>query len=248
MAILVTSTPKTDEDQAVLNWYCHKLPEELPEITTAIHAVTDSEASVAIGTPEVVHGTGYITEKLFDISFQISPFSFFQTNTLQAERLFEIVFRMAGISSNSTVWDLYCGTGSISLPAARKAKKVIGIEIVESAIKDARANALRNNLNNTEFHVADMREAARKYLLHSLDAPDVVILDPPRAGLHPDVVKTLLAINAPKIVYVSCNPMTQARDCALLQEAYTVEEVHPVDMFPNTYHIESVAKLVRKTT
>jgi 23S rRNA (uracil1939-C5)-methyltransferase len=144
-----------------------------------------------------------------------------------------------------TVWDLYCGTGSIALPAAKKVKQVYGIELVESAIKDAKQNALINGLDNTNFQVADLHAKQTPELLDKLPKPDLIFIDPPRAGMHTNLVNHLLEINAPKLVYVSCNPSTQARDCELLKQGYKVVSVQPVDMFPQTYHIESIAILER---
>jgi 23S rRNA (uracil1939-C5)-methyltransferase len=243
MVILVTSPAKNDSDTAVLQWFEQNFVELFPEVSTAIHAVNANKGAVATGEPRVVHGSGFITETLLGVQYRISPFSFFQTNTRQAERLFRVALDYAGDLAGKTVWDLYCGTGSITLAAAREAKFVAGIEIVESSIRDARANAAMNGIQNVEFFVEDMQKAVKQQLLSRLPAPDVIIVDPPRAGLHPDVVANLAAVAAPRLVYVSCNPATQARDCALLAEIYNVDEVQPVDMFPHTYHIESVACL-----
>lgn len=247
MIILVTSPPHEKSDEKMVAWFRQDFIAMFPEVSTAIHAVTTSKAAVAGGETQTVHGTGVISETILGVQYRISPFSFFQTNTRQAEQLFRIALGYAGDIADKTVWDLYCGTGSITLAAARSAKFVVGIEIAESSILDARANALANGITNVEFVIEDMQKAVKKQILSRLPAPDVIIVDPPRAGLHQDVVTNLLEIEAPRIVYVSCNPATQARDCALLAEKYTIEEIQPVDMFPHTYHIESVVRLERKS-
>lgn len=246
MVILVTSPMSNDADELMVAWFEQDFLRDFPEISTAIHAVTTSKATVAGGLPRTVHGSGVITESLLGVQYRISPFSFFQTNTRQAEQLFRIALEYAGDIADKTVWDLYCGTGSITLAAARKARFVAGIEVVESSVQDARANALANGITNVEFFIEDMQKAVQKQILSRLPSPDVIIVDPPRSGLHPAVVRNLLEIGAPRIVYVSCNPATQARDCALLAENYTIDVIQPVDMFPHTYHIEAVAQLSRR--
>jgi 23S rRNA (uracil1939-C5)-methyltransferase len=246
MVILVTSPAVLDEENDLIQWLGTTFPAQFREVTTVVHAVTTSKATVAGGVPHVLTGTGTITEELLGVRFRISPFSFFQTNTAQAERLFSTALDYAEIQPDHIVWDLYCGAGSITLCAAARARRVIGIEIVESSIADARNNAENNNIRNADFYLEDMQKAAARDLLSELPAPDVIIVDPPRAGLHADVVQKLLDIGAPTLIYVSCNPATQARDCALLAEKYTIEKLKPVDMFPQTYHIESVARLRRK--
>lgn len=246
MAILVTSPVAEKSDAAFLEWFERDCLQDFPEITTAVHAVSSSKAQVAGGATRTLKGEGVITETLLGIRYRISPFSFFQTNTAQAERLFQIALDFAGDLEGKTVWDLYCGAGSITLAAARAAKFVVGIEIAESSVLDARANAEANGITNVEFTIEDMRAAVKNGILARLPAPDCVILDPPRAGLHPEVVENLRALRPPRIVYVSCNPATQARDCAALAEEYSIEELQPVDMFPHTYHIESVARLERR--
>jgi 23S rRNA (uracil1939-C5)-methyltransferase len=256
MVILVTSPVLHESDESLLTWFERDFVAQFSAVTTSIHAVTASKGTIAIGEPRVVKGSGFITEEILGVRFRISPFSFFQTNTQQANTLFRVVLDYAGLGETpdeshknqrpSVVWDLYCGAGSITLPAARAAQTVVGMELVESSIGDARNNAASNGISNVTFHAEDMQKAVKARLLDRLPAPDLVIVDPPRAGMHPDVVRNLADIAAPVIVYVSCNPATQARDCALLAEHYAVEQVQPVDMFPHTYHIESVARLVRK--
>lgn len=246
MVILVSSPPVLDEEEDMVQWLSTEFPMQFPNVTTVIHAVTTSKATIATGEPRTLVGSGTITEEILGVRFTISPFSFFQTNTAQAEKLFTIALDYADIQPNHIVWDLYCGAGSITLCAAQRARRVIGIEVVESSVADARSNADNNDIANVDFYLEDMHKTAAQTLLSELPSPDVVIVDPPRAGLHPDVVQKLLQIHAPTLIYVSCNPATQARDCALLAEKYAIEKVKPVDMFPQTYHIESVARLVRR--
>jgi 23S rRNA (uracil1939-C5)-methyltransferase len=179
--------------------------------------------------------------------FQISANSFFQTNTPQAETLYEIACDYAELSKEDYLWDLYCGTGTISLYASERVKQVLGVELVEAAIIDANANALRNNINNVEFVASDLRKAlTSEDFQKTYGKPDVMIIDPPRSGMHPDVVREVLTLRPERISYISCNPATQARDIEMMLEHYTVEALQPVDMFPQTYHIECVAKLRRK--
>ena len=193
--------------------------------------------------PQTYYGKGYVTEKLGDYYFKISPKSFFQTNTSQAEVLYNVAKEFAGLSGNEIVYDLYCGTGSIGIFLSKQAKKIIGVEMIEEAIIDAKANAQLNNLSHTFFYAGDVIEICNDTFFEMHGRPDVLIVDPPRAGLHNKLMTKLLEIKSPKIVYVSCNVATQARDIQLLNEKYVVEKIQPVDMFPHTHHIESVALL-----
>jgi 23S rRNA (uracil1939-C5)-methyltransferase len=193
--------------------------------------------------PQVYSGKGYITEKLEDFSFMISPKSFFQTNTRQAEKLYQVTRDYAELTGKEVVYDLYCGTGSIGIFVSKQAKKIIGVEVVDEAIVDARKNAALNNIADAEFFTGDVIDICDDAFFTTHGRPDVVITDPPRAGMHEKLVKKLLDIAAPTVVYVSCNPATQARDLALLDEKYSVEKIQPVDMFPHTLHIENVVQL-----
>jgi 23S rRNA (uracil1939-C5)-methyltransferase len=172
----------------------------------------------------------------------LSANSFFQTNTLGARRLYDTAKDYAGLTGTERVVDLYCGAGTIAIYLAHMAREVIGLEIVESAVADAQRNVLRNGVENCRFMAGDIRDTLARVDVQ----PEVMIIDPPRAGMHQDVVGQVLAMAPGRIVYVSCNPATMARDMALLKDAYEVMEVQPVDMFPHTYHIESVARLVRR--
>lgn len=196
--------------------------------------------------PNVFAGHPYITESMEGLQFRIGPKSFYQTNSAQAYVLYQQVRRLAGLSGTEIVYDLYTGTGTIASFIARQAKYVIGIEYVEAAIEDAKANAELNQLSNISFYAGDMKDILTESFLSHHPRPDVIITDPPRAGMHEDVVRTLLTIGAPKIVYVSCNVSTQARDLQLLDEKYKVVSVQPVDMFPQTAHVENIVLLELK--
>ncbi len=191
-------------------------------------------------------GDDAIYEKMEDLSFKIGPKSFFQTNSEQALRLYSVTREFAGLSGSEIVYDLYTGTGTIALFIAKLAKKVVGIEYVPEAIEDAVVNAGKNGIVNASFFAGDMKNVLNEEFIQREGAPDVIILDPPRAGIHADVANIILKANPEKIVYVSCNPATQARDIAILDENYKIERIQPVDMFPHTHHVENVVLLKRK--
>jgi len=215
-------------------------------VTTFVHGVTTRKSTVAIADEEIVYfGDGVIHERLGGNMFRISPTSFFQTNSLQAERLYAIVEKAANLRREDKVWDLYCGAGTITLYVARHASHVIGVELNMAAITDARRNAVENRISNVEFHCADISTfLAGTDMAPQL--PDIVIVDPPRAGMHPSVVEALGKAGVARLVYVSCNPATSARDCATLREyGYEIIDITPVDMFPHTWHIECVISLLK---
>lgn len=217
---------------------------KFPEITTLLYTInTKKNDSLFDLQPRVFSGKGYITEKLEDFKFKISPKSFFQTNTFQGEKLYQVTREFAELNGTQTVYDLYCGTGSIGIFVSKLAKKIVGVEMVEDAILDAKENASLNDLANAAFFTGDVIDVCDDVFFGNHGKPDVIITDPPRAGMHEKLVKKLLDIAAPLIVYVSCNPATQARDLALLHEKYEVTKVQPVDMFPHTLHIENVVQL-----
>ena len=217
-----------------------------PQITTLLYTINAKRNdSMQDLVPQVYSGPGYITEFLEDFQFKISPKSFFQTNTKQAEKLYQITREFAELSGKEIVYDLYCGTGSIGIFCSQQAKKIIGVEMVEEAIEDAKINASLNNLTDTAFFAGDVIKICDDAFFETHGKPDVIITDPPRAGMHEKLVHKLLAMEAPIIVYVSCNPATQARDLSLLSEKYTVTKIQPVDMFPHTLHIENVVQLKR---
>jgi len=220
------------------------LLEQVPNITT-LHYTINPKVNDSIHDLDVVtyYGKGYIEEQLEDFRFKISPKSFFQTNSHQAEALYKATRDAAGLTGNEVLYDLYCGTGSIGIFCSKHAKKVVGIEVVEDAVKDAYENAALNNLTHCQFFAGDVANICDDNFVATHGHPDVIITDPPRAGMHEKLVQQILKLSAPKVVYVSCNPATQARDLALLDVAYKVTHLQPVDMFPHTHHIENIAVL-----
>jgi 23S rRNA (uracil1939-C5)-methyltransferase len=230
------------------------LLQEFPEITTLLYTInTKKNDSLHDLEPVAWFGKGYVIEKLSTgedgetYQFKIGPKSFFQTNTKQGERLYQVTREFAGLTGNEIVYDLYCGTGSIGIFVSQQAKKIIGVEMIAAAIEDAKENAALNNLSAAEFFAGDVIDICNDEFFAMHGKPDVIITDPPRAGMHEKLVRKILEIEAPTVVYVSCNPATQARDLALLDEKYAVTKIQPVDMFPHTLHIENVVQLKRKT-
>lgn len=225
------------------------LLQHFPAITTIVNNITARKSMVAIGEKEVVyHGPGYITEKIGEYAFRISANSFFQTNTVQAERLYETAKQLAELAPEDVVYDLYSGTGTIAVYLSNCVERVVGIEIVESAIADAQRNAEENRVSNCFFLQGDLKDRLTKQAewLQEHPRPTVIVTDPPRSGMHEKVVQQIAKLSPQKIVYVSCNPATQARDAKMLADAgYLLRVVQPVDMFPHTDHIESVALLSR---
>lgn len=220
------------------------LLKQIPAITTLIYTINSKmNDSIYDLKPVTYFGSGYITERLDQFSFKIGPKSFFQTNSRQGEKLYQIARDFAGLTGNETVYDLYCGTGSIGIFVSPGAKKIIGVEVVPEAIEDAKANALLNNIEHAHFFAGDVIDVCNDDFFNTHGKPDVIITDPPRAGMHEKLVKKILDMRAPRIVYVSCNTATQARDLQLLNELYRVDRIQPVDMFPHTHHIENVALL-----
>jgi 23S rRNA (uracil1939-C5)-methyltransferase len=223
------------------------LLEKFPAITTLLYTINQKwNDSIYDLDPKLYSGKGYITEMLGEFRFKISPKSFFQTNTMQAVKLYEVVKDFASLSGTETVYDLYCGTGSIGIFLSGQSKKVIGVDVIEESIKDAKENVLLNNIEHAYFFTGDVIEVCNESFFNQHGKPDVVITDPPRAGMHEKLIVKLLEIASPKIVYVSCNVATQARDINLLSEKYSVEKIQPLDMFPHTHHIECVVLLKLK--
>jgi 23S rRNA (uracil1939-C5)-methyltransferase len=223
------------------------LLKEVRGITTLLYTInTKWNDSLHDLEPVTVTGRGYVMEELEDFRFKIGPKSFFQTNTRQAERLYRIARDFSELSGTETVYDLYCGTGSIGIFVSKMAKKIIGVEMIEDAIADAKENAALNNIHHAEFFAGDVIRVCDDAFFAVHGKPGVIITDPPRAGMHEKLVKKILDMAAPIVVYVSCNPATQARDLRLLDEKYAVTKVQPVDMFPHTHHIENVVQLKLK--
>jgi len=228
------------EDRNTVQPLADFLAEKYPGIVSIVNNITSSKAGIAIGEYEILlKGEPVIKDRIGSFEFDISANSFFQTNTRQAEQLYTKIKEYAELSGNETIIDLYSGTGTIPIWLADSAKSVTGFEVVKTAVTDAMKNCKNNGIDNVSFVEGDIRESLKQIT----EKPDVMIIDPPRAGMHKDVVKQVLAMAPDRIVYVSCNPATLARDLIMLKEYYEVPEVQPVDMFPHTFHIEAVAKL-----
>ena len=191
-------------------------------------------------------GKPHIMEEMEGLKFKIGPKSFYQTNSRQAHHLYSLVRKFASLTGRETVYDLYTGTGTIANFLASKAKKVVGIEYVSEAIEDAKYNSAINGIRNTNFYAGDMKDVFTMSFIQHHSTPDVLVLDPPRAGVHPKVIEALLVAMPKKVIYVSCNPSSQARDMGLMQDYYRIEAVQPVDMFPHTHHVENVVLMERK--
>lgn len=223
------------------------LYEKFPQITSLQYVVNSKANDTLYDTDiKLYKGRDYILEEMEGLKFSINAKSFYQTNSDQAYELYKITRDFAGLTGNEIVYDLYTGTGTIAQFVSKKAKKVIGVESVPDAIKDAKANAVRNEITNCEFFVGDMKVVFNDSFIAQHGQPDVIITDPPRDGMHKDVIEQIMKIAPAKVVYVSCNSATQARDLALMDEKYKVTRVRPVDMFPQTHHVENVVLLERR--
>jgi 23S rRNA (uracil1939-C5)-methyltransferase len=233
-----------ENDELKIKLLMDHLVQRFPSITTLLYTInTKWNDSLYDLEPVVYSGKGYVIEKLEDFQFKIGPKSFFQTNSKQAERLYQVTREFAELTGHEVVYDLYCGTGSIGIFVSQQAKKIIGVEMIEAAIHDAKENAALNELSSAEFFAGDVIDICNDEFFAAHGKPDVIITDPPRAGMHEKLVKKILEMEAPTVVYVSCNPATQARDLNLLGEKYEVTKVQPVDMFPHTHHIENVVQM-----
>jgi 23S rRNA (uracil1939-C5)-methyltransferase len=243
MVILIVNS----DEPEVLNPLLSALKVAVPQITSLMYVI-NSKFNDSIQDLDVSHfeGKDHLIERMEDLQFKVGPKSFYQTNSEQAYRLYCIAREFAGLTGSEVVYDLYTGTGTIANFVAAKAAKVVGVEYVPEAIEDAKVNSALNGIENTLFFAGDMKDVFTHDFIRANGKPDVIILDPPRAGIHTDVVKGLLFAAPQRIVYVSCNPATQARDIELLGEMYRLEKLQPVDMFPHTHHVENVALLVKK--
>ena len=227
----------------MLKW----MHDEFPEVSSLLW-VNNEKFNDTIGDLDVqlFSGTDHIFLEMEGLKFKVGPKSFYQTNTEQAYILYKVAREFAGLTGNELVYDLYTGTGTIANFVASKARKVIGIEYVPEAIEDAKVNSKINGIENTEFFAGDMKDILNRDFIEKHGKPDIIITDPPRAGMHQDVIDTILFADPRRIVYVSCNPATQARDLQLLSERYEVKRIQPVDMFPHTQHVENVVLLEKK--
>ena len=240
MAVMVFGEDDGEKIEALLCAVAAKFP----EITSLLYVI-NTKVNDTIGDQEVLvySGKPYIEEEMEGLKFRVGPKSFYQTNSRQAYHLYSVARDFAGLTGDELVYDLYTGTGTIACFVARGCRHVVGIEYVPEAIEDAKVNASINGLDNTEFYAGDMKNVLTADFIAEHGRPDVMIVDPPRAGMHEDVVKVIMEASPRRIVYVSCNPATQARDLALLDPMYKVEAIQPVDMFPHTAHVENVVKL-----
>lgn len=243
MLIVVFARPEQEKIDDLMG----AIATEFPEITSLLYVV-NQKVNDTIADQEVItyRGRDYINEEMEGLQFRIGPKSFYQTNSLQAYELYKVARRMACLKPDDLVYDLYTGTGTIANFVARQVKKVVGIEYVPEAIADAKLNSEVNGIDNTIFFAGDMKDVLTDGFIEEHGRPDVMIIDPPRAGMHEDVVNVILNARPERIVYVSCNPATQARDLALMDSLYRVEEVQPVDMFPHTHHVENVVRMTRR--
>jgi len=241
--LMVDLVTFTDNRERIDRLAAH-LAETFSEITTIIHTVNDRPSPTATGRQRVITGSGTITDSIGGYNFRIDPDAFFQTNTQQAEILYREARSFIGPEQPDVLFDLYCGVGTLSLYMSDLARKVVGIELSDVAVRNARSNARSNGVENVEFFEGDMKDTFNDELLEKTGKPDCIITDPPRAGMHPDVIRQLKELKTDRIVYVSCNPSTMARDLQMLSDTYQVESVQPVDMFPQTWHIEAVTKLI----
>ncbi|MFH1004106.1 MAG: 23S rRNA (uracil(1939)-C(5))-methyltransferase RlmD [Bacteroidota bacterium] len=223
------------------------LAKKIPQITSLQYVINPKKNSTISDLDvKVFSGTNSIYEEMENLKFRVSPKSFFQTNSFQAYELYKVVRDFAELKGNDIVYDLYTGTGTIANFIARKTKKVIGIEYISEAIEDAKINSLMNKITNTEFFARDIKDVLNENFVKQNGKPSIIITDPPRTGMHPDVVKRILEIYPERIVYVNCNPSTMARDILLMSEKYFVVKIQPVDMFPHTTHVESIVQMRRK--
>ncbi|TCN70114.1 23S rRNA (uracil(1939)-C(5))-methyltransferase RlmD [Acetobacteroides hydrogenigenes] len=257
MRNLIIRTASTGEVMVIVVFYyedeekrialLNHLKEQFPQITS-LQYIINTKGNDSITDQEVVTfaGKDHIIEEMEGLKFKVGPKSFYQTNSEQAYVLYKVTRDFAGLTGNEVVYDLYTGTGTIANFVASKAKKVVGVEYVPEAIEDAKVNSDINGIANTTFYAGDMKDVLNDRFIAENGQPDVIILDPPRAGIHEDVANTILRAMPKRIVYVSCNPATQARDIALLAHAYEVKKVQPVDMFPHTHHVENVVLMDRK--
>lgn len=236
-----------ENDKEKIQALMEHLNKTFPQITSLMYVVNEKRNDTILDQDIILFsGKDHMLESMEGLKFKVGPKSFYQTNAKQAYELYKITRDFANLSTEDIVYDLYTGTGTIALFVAKEAKKVIGVEYVEAAIEDAKKNADFNKIENTQFYAGDMKDVLNDEFIKNNGQPDVIILDPPRAGMHKDVVDTILRANPKRIVYVSCNPATQARDISLLNEAYQTKVIQPVDMFPHTHHVENVALLERR--
>lgn len=254
---MIVRTASTGENMLILALYHEDVEKraallsaieaEFPELSSIMYVINE-KPNDTIGDQDIIafKGADHIFEEMEGLRFKIGPKSFYQTNSAQAYELYKVTRDFAELTGDEMVYDLYTGTGTIANFVAKQAKEVVGVEYVPEAIEDAKINSELNQIKNTKFYAGDMKDVLNDEFIAAHGTPDVIITDPPRAGMHDDVIKTILRAAPKRIVYVSCNPATQARDLSLLDEVYRVTKIQPVDMFPHTHHVENVVQLVRK--
>jgi 23S rRNA (uracil1939-C5)-methyltransferase len=243
MVILVVGEDQPD----ILKGIMTHIDQEFPQITSLMYVINEKMNTIITDLPiQLFSGNPFLMEEMEGVKFKVGPVSFYQTNSEQAYHMYKIAREYAGLTGEELVYDLYTGTGTIANFIAKQAKKVVGIEYVPEAIDDAKANSELNNIGNTAFYAGDMAKVLNEEFIKNNGRPDVVITDPPRAGMHEKVVKQLLKAAPQRIVYISCNPATQARDITLMKDAYKLVKIQPIDMFPQTHHVENIVLLVRK--
>ena len=245
--VLLQCKITNDEELAKMKELLQYVADSFPEITSLLYVI-NNKCNDTIGDldVEVFSGKDHIFEEMEGLRFKVGPKSFYQTNSEQAYNLYMVAREFAGLEGDELVYDLYTGTGTIANFVSRRARKVIGIEYVPEAIEDAKVNSQINGITNTLFYAGDMKDILTEDFIREHGRPDVIITDPPRAGMHNDVINVILAAEPKRIVYVSCNPATQARDLQLLDGKYKVTAVQPVDMFPHTHHVENVVLLEKR--
>lgn len=242
--LIIVFWEKNSDTEKVLKF----VEEKFPNLSSIFYVINQKRNDSISDLPVYLYkGNEYLTETMEDLNFRVSPLSFLQTNSEQAYELYKIARQMAGLSGNELVYDLYTGTGTIAQFVAKSCKKVVGIEYVEMAIEDAKKNAKENNIHNAEFVAGDMAKVFTDEFVKVHGKPDIIITDPPRAGMHPDVVKQIIKLLPEKIIYVSCNPASQARDIDMLRDFYEICRIQPVDMFPHTHHVENICELMLKS-
>ena len=220
------------------------LKDKIPNITSIVNTINTKKSNIASGSSKLLYGKDFINEKIGNYIFKISANSFFQTNSYQVKTLYDYIIKIGDFKKTDILYDLYCGTGTIGIYLANHVNRVYGIEIVEDAIKDAKLNAQENNIDNINFYCGDLKDILDSDIMNDIKKPNIVIIDPPRPGLHPNTIKNLLNLSPDKIIYVSCNPSTQARDVKLFENSnYKVIDIQPIDMFPHTPHIECIITL-----
>ena len=254
---MIVRTASSGENMLILSFFhedkgkreslLQAVTERFPELNSVMYVI-NTKANDTITDQEILayKGKDHIFEEMEGMQFKIGPKSFYQTNSWQARELYKVVRQFAGLTGKETVYDLYTGTGTIANFVAREAAKVIGIDYVPEAIEDAKVNAMLNQIDHTRFYAGDMKKVLNEAFIREQGRPDVIITDPPRTGMHEDVIQTILAALPSRIVYISCNPATQARDLSMMNDQYEIRKIQPVDMFPHTHHVENAVQLIRR--